>query len=179
MEVLLSPDALRAARNLAGLSQRSLEDAANIARSSIVAAESPNAPSSSTMVKLRSFYETRGMEFVGTVDLATGIPSGLGVRWRMPSQIPPSNELDQIVHTEPSGLAFAAARGLLNLKQSDIVTLAKISEYKIRSLEAKRPVDEQSQKLLRTFYEINGIEFLGWGDVSRGVFYGVGVRRIG
>ncbi|WP_160010481.1 hypothetical protein [Rhizobium sp. 18055] len=119
------------------------------------------------------------MEFVGTVDLATGIPSGLGVRWRMPSQIPPSNEQDQIVHTEPSGLAFAAARGLLNLKQSDIVTLAKISEYKIRSLEAKRPVDEQSQKLLRTFYEINGIEFLGWGDVSRGVFYGVGVRRIG
>lgn len=176
MEVLLSSEALRAARNLARLSQRELEHAAEIARSSIVAAESPNAPSSPTMVRLRNFYENRGMEFIGNVDVATGIAERLGVRWRMPSRIPPDFETDGKVHTEASGLAFAPARGMLNLKQSKLAELSGISEHKIRNLETGRPTDEHSHKALRSFYEENGIEFLGWGDVSRGVFYGVGVR---
>ena len=176
MEVLLSPDALRAARNLAGLSQRELGDAANIARGSIVAAESSTAPSSPTTMRLRSFYEARGLEFIGTVDLATGMAKGLGVRWRMPSQLPPEKDVDHLIHTERSGLAFAAARGLLNRKQSEIVALAKIPEHKIRALEAKKQIDEDSIRGLRTFYEENGIQFLGWGDVTRDVFYGVGVR---
>jgi transcriptional regulator with XRE-family HTH domain len=176
MEVLLSPDALRAARNLAGLSQRELGDVANIARGSIVAAESSSSPSSPTTLKLRSFYEARGMEFIGTVNLATGVAKGLGVRWRMPSQLPPDKEVDRIIHTERSGLAFAAARGLLNRKQSEIVALSKIPEHKIRALEAKKQSDEDSVRRLRNFYEESGIQFLGWGDVTRDVFYGVGVQ---
>lgn len=178
MEVLLSPDALRAARNLAGLSQRELGDVANIARGSIVTAESSTAPRSPTAMRLRSFYETRGMEFMGTVDLATGIAKGLGVRWRMPSKFPPDEDADQAIHMEKSGLAFSAARGLLNRKQSEIVTLTKIPEHKIRSLEARKQIDEESIRRLRTFYEENGVQFLGWGDVTRGAFYGVGVRWI-
>ena len=176
MEVLLSSEALRAARNLARLSQRELEHAAEIARSSIVAAESPNAPSSPTMVRLRNFYENRGMEFIGNVDVATGIAERLGVRWRMPAMIPQDFKTDDNFHTEPSGLAFGPARGILNLKQSEIAELSGISEHKIRNLEMSRPTDELTSKALRRFYEANGIEFLGWGDVSRGVFYGVGVR---
>ena len=175
MEVLLTHDVLRAARTLMGLSQRALEMKAEIARSSIVAAESNIAPGSSTVLKLRSFYEKNGLEFVGTLNVGTGKTIGLGVRWLMPSQIPP-REMTSSEHTERSGLAFAAARSMLNMKQADVASFVKISDHKIRLLEGNLGADEISRKCLRRFYEDRGIEFLGWGDVSRDVYYGVGVR---
>lgn len=176
MEVLLTPDILRAARALVGLSQRELEAQAGVARSSIVAAESESAPSPGTILRLRTFYEHKGIEFLGKVDLATGSASDVGVRWRMPEQLPPIGSTDDFIATRGSGIAFAAARGLLNKKQSDLVKLVKISEHKIRSLEAYETKDQPALVRLREYYEKNGIEFLGWGDVSRAMCFGTGVR---
>ena len=177
MDVLLTSDVLRAARSLLGLSQRSLEVRVELARSSIVAAESENsAASSTTIFKLRDFYVTNGLEFLGTIDVATGKAYGVGVRWRMPSQLPPSGDLESIVSTRGPGLAFVAARSLLNKQQSEIAAILKITEYRVRILETDKAIDVVAAKVLRSYYEGQGVEFLGWEDISRELYYGVGVR---
>jgi hypothetical protein len=82
------------------------------------------------------------------------------------------------LHTEPYGIAFGAARALLNKKQSEIGDLSGISQRKIGVMETAAIADHAASLRLRSFYENEGIEFLGWGDVTSGLFYGVGVRRI-
>ena len=64
----------------------------------------------------------------------------------------------------------------MGVKQSEAAQGAGIPEYKVRTLEAGVVHDQVALGRLRAFFEQSGVEFLGWGDVSRGVFYGVGVR---
>ena len=94
----------------------------------------------------------------------------------MPAHLPPSGSERAAVHAESTGLAFSAARALLDVKQSDVSKLVSMPEHKVRGLETGSLQDGSAQVRLRAFYEAQGVEFLGWGDVSRGVFYGVGVR---
>jgi hypothetical protein len=128
-----------------------------------------------TNIKLKAFYETLGIEFLGTVDLTTGITKGLGARWRTPPQLPfaPLPAFD--FHTERIGVAFRAARALLNRKQSEIAHASQVHVRKIALLESGG-TDQPSALRLRSFYERQPIAFLGWGDVTSGLFYGVGVR---
>lgn len=178
MTAHLTADALRVARHLTGLSQREVEQRTGVARKSIVAAENSETAGSrsSTLSRLRLFYEHQGVEFLGTIDVATGLARGLGARWRMPGQLPPAGTERPPIHSERSGLAFSAARALLDIKQSEVSRLASMPEHKLRALEGGVASDDAASRRLRTFYEERGIEFLGWGDVSRAVFYGVGVR---
>ena len=90
MSAILTADALRAARSLAGLSQRDVEERTGIARKSLVFAEGHTAPRPRTLSRLRSFYEEQGLEFLGTVDVSSGLATGLGVRWRMPEPLTPA-----------------------------------------------------------------------------------------
>lgn len=179
MTAHLTADALRVARQLTGLSQREVEQLTGVARKSLVAAETAETAAKlrqTTLSRLRSFYEDQGIEFLGTIDVTTGTAKGLGARWRMPDQLPPSGGERPAVHSEPTGLAFSAARALLDVKQSEVSRLVSMPEHRIRVLEAGLEKNATAHTRLRAFYESNGVEFLGWGDVSRGVFYGVGVR---
>ncbi|CCF18700.1 hypothetical protein; putative Lambda repressor-like, DNA-binding [Pseudorhizobium banfieldiae] len=179
MTAHLTADALRVARHLLGLSQRDVEQRTGVARKSLVSAEATETAAMSrpsTLLRLRSFYEDQGIEFLGTIDVTTGVVRGLGARWRMPNQLPPVGTDQTPVHSHSTGLAFSAARALLDVKQSEVCRVTSISEHKLRALETGTTNDETARRRLRTFYEERGIEFLGWGDVSRGVFYGVGVR---
>lgn len=176
MRTLLSADAIRAARSLAGLSQREAAVGASMTQKTIWMAESNAPPGTSINTKLREFYENLGIEFLGTVDLATGQARGIGARWRIPPQLPdiPTALVD--FHSEYAGVAFAAARALLNKKQAEITALSGVPQRKVGALETSTVGDQATTLRLRSFYEREGIEFLGWGDVTSGMFYGVGVR---
>ena len=176
MTAHVTADALRVARHLTGLSQRDVEQRTRVARKSLIAAETEGSSRPTTLTRLRSFYEASGIEFLGTIDVASAKTSGIGARWRLPEKIPPSVSQLEAVHSERSGLAFAAARALLGLKQSEVVRLARMPATRIRSLETGVERDRTAQTRLRMFYEQQGVEFLGWGDVTRDLFYGVGVR---
>ncbi len=66
---------------------------------------------------------------------------------------------------------------MLNRKQSEIASASRVSQRKIGFLETGAVVDHEASLLLRSYYEGQGISFLGWGDVSTGLYYGVGVTR--
>jgi transcriptional regulator with XRE-family HTH domain len=91
MTTLLSADALRVARALVGVSQRDVATRALITQKAVWIAENTDQFGRSTNIKLRAFYEALGIEFLGTIDLATGVSSGLGARWRMPLKFRCSN----------------------------------------------------------------------------------------
>lgn len=176
MKTLLPADALRAARTLAGLSQREAAHGASMTQKAIWIAEGDSPLGISTNAKLKTFYENLGIEFLGTVDLATGQTTGLGVRWRTPSQLPVLPPTPSDFHTEPNGVAFGPARALLKKKQSEIADFSGVNQRKIGLLETGGLVDQASLLRLRSYYEREGIAFLGWGDVTSGLFYGVGVK---
>lgn len=179
MITLLAADALRVARALAALSQREAADQASTTQRAVWLAESAMQISVSTNAKLRAFYESLGIEFLGSIDMATGLTSGLGARWRTPPQLPILPQAISSFHTEDTGVAFGAARALLNKKQSEIASLSNLPERKIGALEAGALTDQNAITRLRSFYEREKVTFLGWGDVTSGLFYGVGVRWLG
>jgi transcriptional regulator with XRE-family HTH domain len=176
MTTLLSAEALRAARALVGLSQREAAAEASMTQKAVWIAESDTRLGISANTKLKTFYEKAGIEFLGTVDLATGRTTGLGARWRSPPQLPLLPLTAPDFHPERTGVAFGAARAVLNKKQSEIADLSGLTQRKLGFLESGIWIDQPSLLRLRSFYEREGITFLGWGDVTSGLFYGVGVR---
>ncbi|MDM7980194.1 MAG: XRE family transcriptional regulator [Rhizobium sp.] len=176
MTTLVSADVLRVARALAGLSQRELAARVSVTQKAVWIAENADDLGRSTHSKLRAFYEDLGIEFLGTLDFATGRSSGLGARWRTPMRLPVQSSDASGFHTEREGVAFVAARALLNKKQSEIANLSRMTERKIGQLEAASSIDKPSSLRLRSFYEGEGVSFLGWGDVTSGLFFGVGVQ---
>ncbi|KQS77323.1 hypothetical protein [Rhizobium sp. Leaf383] len=176
MTTLLSADALRVARTLAGLSQREVASQVAITQKAVWIAENTDQLAKPTNAKLRTYYETLGIEFLGTIDLRAGLTTGLGARWRTPYRLPVEHSEATDYHTERTGIAFVAARALLNRKQSEIANDSGMAERKIGQLEAGLSADQESSLRLRSFYERERIAFLGWGDVTSGLYYGVGVK---
>ncbi|CAN7347163.1 XRE family transcriptional regulator [Rhizobium sp. LjRoot258] len=178
MNVILPADILRVARALTGLPQLVVAKEADLAVKTVTRAESGNL-TAQVSHKLRAFYEGRGIEFLGSVDISTGRASGAGARWRMPESIPPTEADAAVFHTESYGVSFAAARGMLGGTQKDICVRARLPEKTVIALERAAGYSDSEFQRLRTYYEGCGIEFLAWGDVSRKAYYGVGVRWAG
>lgn len=176
MTTLLSADALRVARTLAGFTQREVASRAAITQKAVWIAENTDQLARPTNGKLRTLYESLGVEFLGTVNLTSGMTTGLGARWRAPSQLPVQHSEASDHHTERTGISFVAARALLNKKQSEIASASGMAVRKIAHLEAGLSADQESTLRLRLFYERERIAFLGWGDVTSGLYYGVGVK---
>ena len=177
MTTLVNADALRVARTLTGLNQREVESESRVAQKSIVAAESEQKTSSvQTNMRLCDFYESKGIEFIGTPVLRETTLIGSGARWRLPPTLPVEPEIGAAFHTESNGTSFIAARSLLGLQQKEVADLAGIALRKVAALEAGGDYSVEAYRILRSYYEAEGVEFLGWGDVSTQRFYGVGVR---
>ncbi|MDX0299363.1 XRE family transcriptional regulator [Sinorhizobium meliloti] len=176
MIIVVPSDALRIARSLAALSQRQVAEAAQMDRMQIVAAEGQQGRARvQSYEKLRAFYEDLGIEFLGTVDVRTGTISGAGARWRKPSS---SSQMDEPtrIHAEPNGVSFVAARSLLNVSLAKLAHDSGIERRQLSALENHSDFSKVEFDRLRAYYESVGIEFLGQGDVSKNLFYGVGVR---
>ncbi len=177
MTTFVHADALRVARTLTGLNQRQVEAETKVAQKSIVAAESQQKASSlHTNRRLCEYYETKGIEFLGKPVLREPTVIGSGARWRMPSVLPIDEDISAVFHTEPNGVSFAAARSLMGLQQKEVSALAVISLRNMAALELGEGYTIQYHRRLRAYYEDEGVEFLGWGDVATERFYGVGVR---
>ena len=177
MTTLVNADALRVARTLAGLNQRQVEAESKVAQKSIVSAENEQKASSlQTNMRLCAFYENKGIEFLGTPVLRDTTVIGSGARWTMPPALPVELHVGAAFHTEPSGTSFVAARSLMGLQQREVAALAAITLRKMAALETGVDYSVEAFKSLRNFYEEEGVEFMGWGDVSTQRFYGVGVR---
>lgn len=176
MIIVVPSDALRIARALAALSQRQVAEAAHMDRMQVVAAEGHQGRARvQSYEKLRDFYEDLGIEFLGTVDVGTGTVSGAGARWRKPLDSSRVNGPTP-VHAEPNGVSFVAARGLLNVSLTKLSQDSRIERRQLSALEKHVDFSKDDFDRLRDYYERVGIEFLGQGDVSKRLFYGVGVR---
>lgn len=176
MIIVVPSDALRIARALAALSQRQVAEAAQMDRMQVVAAEGQKDRARvQSYEKLRNFYEDLGIEFLGTVDIRTRTMSGAGARWRRPSASTQMNAPTHI-HAEPNGVSFVAARSLLNVPLTKLAQDSGIERRQLSALENHIDFSKNDFDRLRAYYEGLGIEFLGQGDVSTNLFYGVGVR---
>jgi transcriptional regulator with XRE-family HTH domain len=176
MKSHVPPDALRAARTLLRLSQRALSEQMDFSRKSISSAENAGGAPYLTVVRLRDFFEDRGLQFLGTIDIDTGTVCGAGVRWRTPDAFPPEPSTALQFHTESDGVSFEAARSLLGVGRSTLSKNTGIKLREITALEARTDFSRREYDRLRDYYDRAGIEFMGWGDVQKGWFYGVGVR---
>jgi DNA-binding XRE family transcriptional regulator len=176
MKSYAPPDALRAARALLRLSQRDLSEKINFSRQSISTAENDASAPLPTVAEMRKFYEEKGLQFLGTLDIGTGEILGAGVRWRHPEPFPPEQDSALQFHSERYGTSFYAARSLLGINRATIVATAKLSLKDLAALETGKLASTEEFQQLRSFFIEAGVEFLGLGDVSTGAYYGVGVR---
>lgn len=174
MKTPTSADALRAARALLGFSQREAAQAAKMTQKALSAAESGKNSLLETNLQLIAFYEKEGIEFLGEARIGKEIVRA-GARWRGPSA--PHTELSDTsaFRAQDYGVAFRAARFLLNREQAEIAEASGLPLKTLRALEHGASLPEPHAKL-RKFYEDAGVEFMGWGDVATDRFYGVGVR---
>lgn len=176
MKVIVPAECLRVARELMRLPQTEAGRLADLAQKSVQRAEKGEA-SPQVSLKLQSFYEEKGIVFVGSVDIATGSVSGPGAQWKPPSTFPPNDKEAVKFHSEKIGVNFAAARVLLNKSQKYISSEAKLPEKTVIALERGAGFNDADFDQLRDFYTKCGVEFLALGDVRRSVYFGVGVRR--
>lgn len=176
MKSYAPPEALRAARALSRMSQHELSEKIQFSRQSISAAENDASAPFPTVSKMRRFYEGEGLQFVGVIDIDTGIIDAAGVRWRAPETFPPNPKEVSQFHTEPYGTAFVAARSLLGSSRSDVAKNSDLSMRELAALEAGTTYSGDEHQRLRNYYIRAGIEFMGAGDVGSGLYYGVGVR---
>ncbi|MFS2180073.1 helix-turn-helix domain-containing protein [Rhizobium pisi] len=175
MKPQVPPDALRAARSLVGLSQSDVASGSGLTRAWISKMEAGKERVHQANLTLRLFYEDMGIEFLGTLDVGSGERSGIGARWRPPPGWPERTSESTGYHTERNGVAFLAARALAGLDQLTVARDVDLHKTVLARLETGSFEPDAGDRL-RQYYEAAGIEFLGWGDVSENLHYGVGVR---
>ncbi|TBF37010.1 helix-turn-helix domain-containing protein [Rhizobium leguminosarum] len=176
MKSYAPPDTLRAARALLRLSQGELAKEIGFSRQSVSAAENDPSSPIPTIAKMRAFYEKKGLQFLGTVDIDTGRIDGAGVRWRPPPSPPSDDVVAGQFHTESEGAAFEAARSLLGRSRAMVAQEAKVPIKELGALEAGEHSSTETVTRLRDYFTDLGIEFLGRGDLGSRTYFGVGVR---
>lgn len=128
--------------------------------------------------KLRGFYERRGVVFLGSVEISSGLISTCGVRlWD-----PLSDPLPEILpdnQTRADRISFAAARSFLDLSLEAVSKGSGINRQAVTALVtgADTASTEKYKKLVR-YFEEQGMEFLGRRDQASQGYFGVGVRLI-
>ena len=173
MVEFITPDASRAARALARLTQNEVASDSGVSIKTLRACEAGNQPEIGTMSRLRRFYDHIGIEFLGWLDVTTNKTSGVGVRWKFSV---PTQHGRVLWHMEPTPYAFAAARGLLGIERQQLAEMVGLSPRKISNLETGDPQTKNTVEIIRSYYEGAGIQFLGSADTSSAAFLGVGVR---
>lgn len=174
MRVPAPADALRAARALLDISQREAAANAGIMQKSVSAAETSKGISLETNLALVDYYRRQGIEFLGEGIIGESIRRS-GAKWIGPESPAGISINETLPHAETTDISFRAARALMGLNQFEVADRSSLTIDVVKGLErginARRSYDS-----LRQWYEAQGIEFTGWGDVSRRMFFGVGVR---
>ena len=174
MRVPAPADALRVARALLNVSQREAAERAKVMQKSISAAENSKSVLLETNLALVDFYRGQGIELLGEGLIGESIRRS-GAKWVGPDGPASLQKADVTFHAEVTDVSFRAARALLDKEQTEVGKQAKLSVDVIKHLESGAE-SSKSQMILREWYEGQGVEFTGWGDVDTRRFYGVGVR---
>ncbi|MCV9960342.1 XRE family transcriptional regulator [Pararhizobium sp. BT-229] len=141
---------------------------------SVSAAENSKIVMLETNLALVEYYRGQGIEFLGDGLIGDPIRRS-GAKWLSPEG-PTKSETDcAVFHAETNDVSFRAARALLGKEQTEIAQLAKLGIDAVKGLE-RGDVVRRSYDVLRQWYEDQGVEFTGWGDIRSRKFYGVGVR---
>jgi transcriptional regulator with XRE-family HTH domain len=164
--------ALRAARALLRLSQLELSERADVNVKSLRAAERGNGTEASNQ-RLRAFFESEKIEFLGSIDVGTGDVVGAGARWRDPRSSLQSINEEHI--SVPGEFALSAARAFLSLNLTTVSAATSIDVRVISEIEDSLGGRNEVRRQLVEFYRDRGITFLGWRDQSSDRYYGVGV----
>ncbi|MGO8653079.1 helix-turn-helix domain-containing protein [Rhizobium ruizarguesonis] len=176
MNLAIPPEALRVARALVNTPQSEVAQLAGISSKTLQRIEAGGSTARASE-GLQAYYERMGVVFTGSIDLSTGTVSGAGARWRMPPLLPPDAGEALTFRTETFGVHFRAARAFLDRNQKSVADESKLPTKTIIELEQAADYRQSDFNCLRDFYEVRGIEFLSWGDTSKNIFYGVGVRQ--
>ncbi len=168
-------ECLRAARALLNITQRDAAAGAGITQRSVYVAETAVEPVHlDTNLQLVDFYVSEGIEFLGEASIGKNVVRS-GARFACPPEPDSEAAVKGLFRSVDFRFPFRAARAFLGKEQSEVAESAKITRTMIQNIERgkkSRPSQDQLQK----WYEANGIEFVGWGDVATGKYYGVGVR---
>jgi len=173
MKLPAPPETLRIARALTALSQREVADLSGITRRYISNAETSESLFELNL-KLVEFYVSRGIEFLGQASIGEEVERP-GARWIAPRSPTDLSESARPFHTEKLGIAFRAARALLNKSRSELAADAGVSAAVVKDLETGRHWTQASSEM-QDYYERQEVEFLGWSDARTKLFYGVGVQ---
>ncbi|WSH63696.1 helix-turn-helix domain-containing protein [Rhizobium ruizarguesonis] len=173
MRIPAPPDALRVARALMNLSQRSAAAAAGVPHRYLTIVETSDSRIV-TNLGLVDFYAAAGIELLGEASIGNEITRA-GARWSAPISHDVGKAEKARFHAENTRVSFRAARALLNKGQDEIAGLTGLSRATVKSLESGEAWVESHRTLL-AFYENAGVEFLGWGDPVANHYFGIGVR---
>lgn len=167
-------DCLRAARALLDLSQREAAAGAKTTQRSISAAENAETVLLETNLQLVDFYISQGIEFLGEASIGKDVVRA-GARFAAPLGPDVETAEKRSFHAVDFAVPFRAARALLEKEQAEVAMATGLSVAVIQNLERGR-VSRLPQEQLRAWFEANNVEFTGWGDITTGKYYGVGVR---
>ncbi|MBB4344438.1 XRE family transcriptional regulator [Rhizobium leguminosarum] len=155
------------------LSQRDAAEGAKVMQKSVSAAETSKSTLLETNLSLVDFYTSKGILLLGEGMVGEEVVRS-GARWVAP-EAPGGGSALSTFHGEETGVSFRAARALLNKKQAQVAEAANLTLDVVKGLETETRAREP-HRTLKEWYEQQGVEFTGFGDVSSGKFYGVGVR---
>ncbi|TCQ24869.1 helix-turn-helix domain-containing protein [Rhizobium sp. PP-CC-3G-465] len=150
---------------------------ASVTVRSLRSAESPAGLAGFTNQKLRDFYERKGIEFLGTMEIDSGRTFETGARWREPgsSVRKPEDVVD--FHAATCEFAFTAARSFLGLSQRFLAEEIGVKPKTIGMIEEGTSADPGAVTRMLEFYNDRGIIFTGWRDTSTNCYFGVGVKN--
>ncbi|WP_245509904.1 XRE family transcriptional regulator [Rhizobium laguerreae] len=140
---------------------------------SISAAETSKSVLLETNLNLVDFYSSKGILFLGAGTVGEEVFRS-GARWIGPDA-PGDGTVLSMFHGEKNEVSFRAARALLNKTQAQVAEAANLTVDVVKGLESEARARGPHQAL-KEWYQHEGVEFTGWGNVSTGKFYGVGVR---
>lgn len=151
---------LRAARYLLGLKQGHVDEECQFSARTVFKLEAgKHSRLPRTAFTLKSYYESKGVEFVNATDV-----HGAGIRWRTPGEVDPIRSK-----------LFRAARGLADLSQESIALHAAIDENFVNRFEkdALKQINEDSLRKLEELLQSRNVQI-----TPESISFGAGVRWI-
>lgn len=175
MKPKVPPECLRAARALKAMSQADVADKAGVTVRSVRSAETGSTVGDASNRKLRVFYESEGIEFLGQIDIGSGSVSGSGVRWWDPESTTPRPKGVEVTSRRHE-FEFLAARNFLQLSQRSAAETIGIKYQLVAAVENYETIDQSVVEKILGFYKSKGIIFLGRRDQATNAYLGVGIK---
>jgi len=177
MQAVLTANSIRAARGLAGLTRLQTAELLEVSLVTLSDIEGGGHLSARMDERLREFFESSGIQLFGWIDVATNLAYGEGVQWK---GLPVSKSPGSITFWPDRDIQndqIRAARALLKLSAEEVAVAIKASRNTISQVEAGKLHRRDTNERLRSYFQSEGLEFVGVADTSARTLIGGGVRR--